>query len=131
MEISTLFHRFSRKILWLRVLSSNKNPRQVADLYIKCCEKYQRKNSYLYFSKPFNNSNVNTVCPTQLRSDRGTENTVLATLQMMQRHDGRDEFAGPRSYHYGRSVFNQRIEAFWSLLKRFFTQWWLLRFKVG
>eukprot|EP00118_Oscarella_pearsei_P018186 m.184740 g.184740 ORF g.184740 m.184740 type:complete len:103 (+) comp39333_c0_seq1:422-730(+) len=34
---------FSRKVIWLSLLTSNKNPKQVADLYVRALEKHQCK----------------------------------------------------------------------------------------
>jgi len=48
----------------------------------------------------------------------------MATLQMMQRHDGQDNLAKEKSFRYGRSQFNQRIEAFWSHFSKSFVSFW-------
>ena len=45
-------------------------------------------------------------CPSILRSDHGTENTVLAAIHMSLRHDHQDEFKGEKSFRYGSSTTN-------------------------
>ena len=89
--------------------------------------------------------------PRILRTDCGTENTNLSFIQPYLRHLHTDCFAGIESFRYGQSVanqvrhnviltvicyeqittvFEQRIEAWWSLLKRLCTMWWQEFFKV-
>ena len=46
-------------------------------------------------------------CPRILRTDMGTENSILAVIQPMLRHTGTDTFAGAASHRYGRSPSNQ------------------------
>ena len=53
---------YSRKILWLRVLPSNNNPKIIGSLYL----------SYVIQSN---------VTPKIIRADRGSENAVVAGLQ--------------------------------------------------
>ncbi|KAI8513391.1 hypothetical protein Bbelb_100300 [Branchiostoma belcheri] len=62
-------------------------------------------------------------CPLITRSDPGTENVTVAAMQATFRANARDEFAGLKSHQYGKSVHNQRIEAFWSHLKPRIS-WW-------
>ena len=64
-----------------------------------------------------------------MRADNGTENTYVAGLQRFFRHNSTDSFAGDKSFMYGRSVSNQRIEAWWSQLRRGCTKWWMGHFK--
>ena len=40
-----------------------------------------------------------------------------------------DAFAGEKSFIYGRSVSNQRIEAWWGQLRRGGMDWWITFFK--
>ena len=40
-----------------------------------------------------------------------------------------DDFAGDRSFMYGRSTSNQQNEAWWSLLRKACTDWWIRFFK--
>lgn len=98
---------YSRRIMWVRTAYSNNNPRIIAQYYLETIE---------------------TVggCPTILRTDRGTENSFL---QPTLRHENVDDFAGEKSFQYGRSSANQRIEAWWSYLRTHMTDWWLDYFK--
>ena len=53
-----------------------------------------------------------------VRTDRGTENTLMAAMQCYLRQDGTDAFAGAESHRYGSSPANQRIECWWSFFRR-------------
>ena len=53
-------------------------------------------------------------CPILLRTDCGTENGIMATMQCFVTQDGNDEFAGEKAHKYGSSPSNQRIECWWS-----------------
>ena len=48
--------------------------------------------------------------------------------RFLRRHD-HDEFAGRKSFLYGRSVANQRIESWWAFLWSSETDWWINYFK--
>ena len=43
-------------------------------------------------------------CPTVLRVDNGTENTLIGAVQYALRESGSDRFAGERSFIYGGST---------------------------
>lgn len=66
---------FSRKILWLEVASSNNNPRIIASYYLNTIKQL----GFL---------------PTALRSDRGTENSVIEGLHQVLRFYHDDDLAG-------------------------------------
>ena len=85
----------SCKILWLKVVQSNNNPKVIADLYLD------------------NVSNLRVV-PRTMRSDCGTEIIIVARMQCYFMRNHNDEECGERSYVYGSSHINQRIEALWS-----------------
>jgi len=57
-------------------------------------------------------------CPSFLRTDCGTENTVIAALQASLRQN-------QWSHVFGTSPSNQRIEAWWAFLRRNSSQWWM------
>lgn len=101
---------FSRKLLWLRILRSNKNPYSI---------------SRLYFDMVLEQGRV----PKVIRCDAGTENVVVNEIQSVLRSDHADIREGGHSYIVNRSTANQRIEAFWSFLKRIFTAKWKNRFR--
>ncbi len=60
---------FSQRIIWLELLRSNNNPRNIAILFLV---KVNEMNG----------------CPSQLVSDRGTENGIAATMQCKLREYG-------------------------------------------
>lgn len=101
---------FSRRILWLQVGHSNNNPRVIASYFYECVKQL---------------GGTPLIC----RGDRGTENGMVAAMQRFFRRDGIDEFSQEKSFLYGRSVSNQRIEAWWSYLRKTDTNWWMNYFK--
>ena len=42
----------------------------------------------------------------RIRGDHGTENGTVAALQNIFRAEGTDNFAGERSFQYGKSIAN-------------------------
>ncbi len=64
-----------------------------------------------------------------VRTDCGTENGIIAATQCYFRAAGNDAFAGDKSHVYGSSHANQRIEGWWSFLRRHRTSWWIDYFK--
>ena len=63
------------------------------------------------------------ICPRLLRCDCGTENGKLAQLQPLFKYNDMDSMSGIRSFMYGKSVSNQRIESRWGILRRQRIQW--------
>lgn len=84
---------FSRKLLWLEVASSNKNPKIIAHYYLKTLSKYN-------------------CMPTLVRSDAGTENVIVESLQQSLRYGQGDKLSDINSFIKGKSMPNQRIENF-------------------
>ena len=82
---------FGRKITWLHVANINKDPAVI---------KY-------YFLKEVKVIN-GTV--TKIRADLGSENSYEYGIQTFFRRNDQDEFSGNRSFQYGKSTSNQRIE---------------------
>ena len=76
---------FSRKVIWMRAYSTNKNPAYVARYFIEACEQMG-------------------ACPVVVRADMGTENTRLCQVQKFLRRNHNDPRAGDRSFIYGRST---------------------------
>ena len=101
---------FSRRILWLEVNSTNKKPSIIASHYL---------NAVLQLEG----------VPRRLRSDRGTENTIMGNLQRFFRWHDPDDFAGSASFLEGKSCGNQRIEAWWSKFREGGGGWWMNLFK--
>lgn len=97
---------FSRKILWLRVLKSNNDPVSIATVYL---EKIEQLGFF----------------PKCVRTDCGTENGILAASQCYFSRD--HDTSVP--HMYGSSHHNQRIEAWWSQLRRLKTNFMIDMFK--
>ena len=51
----------------------------------------------------------------RIRGDHGTENGTVAALQNIFRAEGTDNFAGGRSFQYGKSIANQVFFCFFKL----------------
>ena len=58
-----------------------------------------------------------------------TAEELFAAAQRFLRRNHTNSMSGFETFHYGRSVSNQRIEAFWSQLRRLCTGWWIDFFK--
>lgn len=101
---------YSRKILWLEVSKSNNNPDSIAAMYLDCVHEVE-------------------ACPVLLRTDCGTENGTMASMQAYFRQNQGDTFSGENSHRYGTSPSNQRIECWWSFLRRGRSSWWIDLFK--
>ena len=101
---------YSRRIMWLEVGTTNNDPRVIAKYFIDCVRQVQGTASIV-------------------RADRGTENVKVAGIQRFLRRNDTDSFSGNSSFMYGKSVSNQRIEAWWSQLRKGCTEWWINYFK--
>ena len=101
---------FSRRIMWLEVGTTNNDSRVVAKYFLDCVKQIGGM-------------------PSIVRADYGTENVKIAGVQRFLRRHGSDSFAGTKCFMYGRSVSNQRIESWWSLLRKSCTDWWISHFK--
>lgn len=102
--------RYSHRVIWLNLTRSNKDPKNICDFFVNACVE------------------IGGV-PKKIVADRGTENVYLAASQRFFRRNHGDSAAGANSFSYGRSISNQRIEAWWSLLRRTCTNWWMNYFK--
>ena len=85
---------YSRQIMWLEVGTSNNDPKIIANYYLETVK------------------NVG-YAPRILRADSGTENLIISLLHPLLRLDHQDSMSGTKSFMYGRSTANQRIEAWW------------------
>ena len=101
---------FSRKILQLKVSCTNNDPLVVCQYYLDA---------------------ISTLgaLPKKVRADRGTENVDICSAQTFLRRNHADSLSGNSSFQYGKSVSNQKIEAWWSILKRDTLQTWINYFK--
>lgn len=83
---------YSRRVMWLEVGPSNNDPSVIAQYFVDCVRQIGGT-------------------PRVIRPDGGTENVNVAALQHFFRRNGNDAMAGEKSFPYGKSVTNQRIEA--------------------
>lgn len=60
----------------------------------------------------------------KIRTDAGNENVEIHAIRITLRLGHQDNMPGYRSVSIGRSTANQRIEMLWSILRRYFTQFW-------
>ena len=102
---------FSRKVLWLKTSTTNNNPKVIAYYYLKCVQ------------------NLNCV-PSVVRSDKGTENTIVEILQQGLRHYHTDEYSKGKSFIKGKSTANERIEKFWRQLINHSMNFYIKLFKL-
>lgn len=65
-------------------------------------------------------------CPLTVRTDRGTENGTIEIVQsaMRRKYSESDRPA----FLYGKSTANQKIEAWWRILRTHFTQFYIDKF---
>ncbi len=101
---------FSRRIMWLEVSSTNNDPAVVSQYYVDCIKQLGG-------------------APRVVRADCGTENVYVAAIQRFLRSQHNDDMAGIASFMYGKSVSNQRIEAWWGILRKQCADWWIRYFK--
>ncbi|XP_055011705.1 uncharacterized protein LOC129409478 [Boleophthalmus pectinirostris] len=90
-------------VIWLHAFSTNSNPKVVAGYFVN--EVKEREGA-----------------PMRIRSDMGTENSVLEELQRFLRsnHENSDP-----CYITGSSNHNQRIEQWWGVLRKHHAQYWM------
>lgn len=99
---------FSRYIVWLEAYRTNNDPAVIGGYYIRAVQNYNG-------------------CPRIIRADLGTENGHVEQMQVFLReNDGEDEV---RCFQYGRSTANQRIEAWWGILRKENTEYWIALFQ--
>lgn len=102
---------FSRRILWLEVGSTNKNPSVCMKFFLDTVDQLKG-------------------VPKMLRMDKGTENGLMADMQTLLRMlNSVDEENGQNYVIMGKSSANQRIEAYWSKLRKGGGGWWMNYFK--
>lgn len=101
---------FSRKVLWLKVGTSNRKQNFVARYFFEAVQEQGG-------------------CPQMIRGDRGKENLVVGQMQMAfhMRDLGNQAW---RCFRMGTSVHNQRAECFNSILKRTWIKKWLTTFEA-
>lgn len=83
--------------------TSNHNPKYICRYYLETLEKLGGSYSYNYHGNP---EFLLIGCPAILRSDYGTENSILAAIQIALRYEHGDSLAKERSFIYGPSKNN-------------------------
>ncbi|XP_047246888.1 uncharacterized protein LOC124883696 isoform X1 [Girardinichthys multiradiatus] len=109
--ISGCIDGFSRYVLWMEAYVTNNDPKLIASYFLKTV------------------SCING-CPERIRADRGIENRCVEQMQMFLRRNHTDSFAGDKSFVYGRSTANQRIEGWWATLRKQSAQFWMSLFQT-
>ena len=92
--------------MWLKVASSNNNPRYIASFYCECVTKVggSYSGNIIFFVSVL--SYLFAGCPSVLRTDLGTENSNIAVIQPVLRHYDCDSLAGEKSHRYGKNQVN-------------------------
>lgn len=101
---------YSRKVLWLELSTTNNKPEVICHYYLKTIEKLK-------------------LIPTLVRSDHGTENSIVELVHQALRSSHEDSYAGIKSFLKGKSTANQRIESSWGRMRRHSVNFWILFFK--
>ncbi|XP_054896807.1 uncharacterized protein LOC129366793 [Poeciliopsis prolifica] len=109
--ISGCIDGFSRHVLWMEAYTTNNDPKLIASYFLKTVSCVKG-------------------CPERIRADRGTENICVEQMQIFLRQNHTDSFAGDKSFLYGRSTSNQRIEGWWSTLRKQSAQFWMNLFQT-
>lgn len=94
--------RFSRKIIWLKLSTSNHDPRIIARYYLESVEKAKGINTcwqlvLFYFCGYLG-------CPKVVRADYGTENASVAKIHLAFRMNHTSDPA--KNFFYGPSTAN-------------------------
>ena len=95
---------YSRFIIWLKAFRTS-DPKVIASYYTDSVTSKMG-------------------CPARIRADLGTENGHVCQIQSALRWDHDDQFA-KKSFIYGSSNHNQRIECWWSFLRTHQAQYWM------
>ncbi|CAH0550629.1 unnamed protein product [Brassicogethes aeneus] len=108
--ISGCIDGYSRKVLWLKASSTNNDPKVIAGYYIE----------NVRYLKGF---------PRTVRADMGTENGYVEDIQIYFHETAAvnqitDAYTVP-PFIYGTSQNNQRIESWWSILRKHCGQYWM------
>ncbi|KAJ8017685.1 hypothetical protein HOLleu_44735 [Holothuria leucospilota] len=96
----------TRYVLWVEAHTTSSDPRLIAGYFVTA---------------------VNSVggCPRIVRGDLGTQNCAVRDMQFLLRRNGQDRHAADRSFVYGKSTSNQRIEFWWGILRKECADFWI------
>jgi len=97
---------FARRILWLNAYCTSSDPQVIGGYFLETVRSLGG-------------------CPRILRADMGTENSTIRDMQRYLRRSDDDPLAGERSFIYGKSTANQRIESWWGILRKECVDLWL------
>ena len=92
--------RFSRKILWLNLYPTNHDPGVISRHYLNCIEEVQGKKKFMQLHIAIYLLINDPGCPTVVRGDYGTENGIVAKVQIAFRK------CANQSFFYGPSTAN-------------------------
>lgn len=95
---------FSRHLMWLKASSNTSDPKIIAGYF---CETVEAIGG----------------CPVRVRADCGTENRFVEQMQIFLRE--KEDSAPETAWLYGTSQSNQRIEAWWAILRSHDSQYWM------
>ena len=96
---------FSRRTLWLEVGSTNKNPNNIVEFFLRIVQQL---------------CDLVDGVPGVVRTDKGKENTWVSIIQRLLRHNNGDVLAGDYSIIQGKSSANPKNR---SLLVKVKTRW--------
>ncbi|KAJ8305087.1 hypothetical protein KUTeg_017365 [Tegillarca granosa] len=101
---------FARYIIWMEASYTNSDPKVIAGYFVGAIlEKHG--------------------CPRTVRADKGTENGSVRQIQIHLRAEHDDSLAGERSFVYGKSTANTRIESLWGILRKQCVKFWIELFR--
>lgn len=100
---------YSRRLIWLEVSSSNKVPELIARYYLEAITQLKG-------------------IPNKIKADDGTEHSLIEPIHISLR-DSNGDCEALDTFSIVSSPVNQRIEAYWSKLRRDRPGWWVSFFK--
>lgn len=109
-SISGCIDGFSRKIIWLKASQTCNDPKVIAGFYVDSVQHFEGT-------------------PLCIRSDMGTENGSVEDMQFFFRQRCTLFDSAMPSFLYGTSQANQRIESWWSILRKHNSQFWMNLFQ--
>lgn len=89
---------YSRKVIWLECSTTDNKPEVIGYYYLQAVKEFK-------------------LIPSVIRSDNGTENTLIDLLQIGLRYEHQDEYAAFNSFRKGKSTVNERIEKHWCQIR--------------